>query len=239
VVTPDERFNAGQFAIQATENASMIYAKGKIPILCGGTGLYVKSMLEGLCHLPMIEPEIKQGLLNRLGVEGLPVLYEELKQLDTDFANTVSPNDKQRIIRGLEVVIATGKPLSMHWSEQNHEKKFKPYRILVSPPRADLYKTIDSRVLQMVSIGLIEEIQSLFAMGYDIESPGLSSLGYKEFIPYIEGTLGLSQCISLAAQHHRNYAKRQMTWYRKYTFDLTLSSPLVNISEMSRLINYH
>jgi tRNA dimethylallyltransferase len=239
VLNPDERFNAGQFASMAADIASEIYSRAKIPIVCGGTGLYVRSMLEGLCHIPLIMPEIKEELLNRLVTEGLPVLYSELMQLDPDFAKSISLNDKQRIVRGLEVAIGTGKPLSRHWQEQRDNKMYKVFRILISPERQNLYNAIDNRIQQMVNEGLIEEIRSLLSMGYSETSPGLSSLGYQEFFPYINAQSDLSECCAIAAQHHRNYAKRQVTWYRKCTFDLTLSSPLVNISEISKLIDYH
>lgn len=239
VLNPDERFNAGQFALMAADIASDIYSRAKIPIVCGGTGLYVRSMLEGLCHIPEIKPEIKEELLNSLVTEGLPALYSELMLLDPDFAKSISLNDKQRIVRGLEVAIGTGIPLSRHWQEQISNQNYKVFRILILPERKSLYNAIDNRVQQMVNEGLIEEIRNLLNMGYTQASPGLTSLGYKEFFPYINAKADLSECCALAAQHHRNYAKRQVTWYRKCTFDLTLSSPLVNISEISKLIDYH
>jgi len=162
-------------------------------------------------------------LKQRLKEEGLAALYAELKSLDPLFAEKISENDTQRILRGLEVAIGTGIPLSEHWQKQKSSCKYNAFRILIDIPRPELYQRINQRIEKMLAQGLLAEIENLFALGYDENSPGLNCLGYKEFLPYFKKEAGLEECILLAAQHQRNYAKRQVTWYRKGNFDLVIS----------------
>lgn len=232
-------YDAGSFARDAGSLIERYHSEGKLPIVCGGTGLYVKALLDGICELPPIPSRIKHELRARLeAVSGDPsarqreleAMYRQLMELDPWFAQKVSVNDPQRIIRGLEVYLGTGIPLSEHWRRQNPNQRFRAFRILIMPPREELYHRINSRLEQMVKNGLVEEIRSVLAAGYDWKDPGLNSLGYKEFRPYLEGGCALEEALNLAAQHSRNYAKRQITWYRKQDFDLTITSSGLNMS---------
>jgi tRNA dimethylallyltransferase len=237
IIEPNQRFSAGDFV----KRASAIIAEEReaIPIVCGGTGLFIKSLLEGICELPPIDRSIKAGLREYLNeVKGNPesyrqrldLLYAELSEVDPVFAAKVSRNDPQRIIRGLEVFRGTGIPLSTHWQNQNQERAYNSFRILINPPRASLYARINTRFEQMVAAGLLDEISGLLKRGYTFDDPGLNSLGYKEFRPYFEGKSSLEECVKLAAQRSRNYAKRQVTWYRNCEFDLTMDVVPFNIS---------
>ena len=223
IINPDESYNAGTFASDAATIIEKLHSEGKIPIICGGTGLYIKALLKGLFSLPPLPQEIRQNLKQRLKEEGLAALYAELKSLDPLFAEKISENDTQRILRGLEVAIGTGIPLSEHWQKQKSSCKYNAFRILIDIPRPELYQRINQRIEKMLAQGLLAEIENLFALGYDENSPGLNCLGYKEFLPYFKKEAGLEECILLAAQHQRNYAKRQVTWYRKGNFDLVIS----------------
>lgn len=127
--------------------------------------------------------------------------------------------------------MATGLPISEHWRRQQKDCGFRAFRILIDPPRATLYARINARVETMLEKGLLDEIRNLFSMGFDASSPGLNSVGYKEFFPHLFESAPLQECAALAAQHTRNYAKRQCTWYRKLKFDLTLDSFACIISE--------
>lgn len=237
IIEPSQRFSAGDFAKRAS--AIIAEEQGSIPIVCGGTGLFIKSLLEGICELPPIPKSIKAGLreyLNEVKADPesyrqrLEQLYAELSEVDPVFAAKVSPNDPQRIIRGLEVFRGTGIPLSTHWQNQNQEPPYQSFRILINPPRTLLYEKINSRFDQMIAAGLIDEISGLLERGFTFDDPGLNSLGYKEFRPYFEGSGSLEECVQLAAQRSRNYAKRQVTWYRNCEFDLTLDGVPLNIS---------
>ncbi|HQJ17221.1 MAG TPA: tRNA (adenosine(37)-N6)-dimethylallyltransferase MiaA [Candidatus Cloacimonas acidaminovorans] len=223
IINPDETYNAGAFVKDASLIIEKLHSEGKIPVICGGTGLYIKALLKGLFFLPPLPQEIRQNLKQRLKEEGLAALYAELKSLDPLFADKISENDTQRILRGLEVAIGTGIPLSEHWQKQKSSCKYNAFRILIDIPRPELYQRINQRIEKMLAQGLLAEIENLFALGYDENSPGLNCLGYKEFLPYFKKEAGLDECILLAAQHQRNYAKRQVTWYRKGNFDLVIS----------------
>jgi len=203
-----------------------------IPIICGGTGLYVRSLLDGLCKLPEISSQIRDSLKEQSASVGLEAMYSQLMALDPEYAAKISSKDSQRILRGLEVALGTGIPISRHWQNQTKGSTYLVYRILIDLPREILYKRINSRLHEMLSEGLIEEIKHLFMMGYNELSPGLNSLGYKEYIPYLQGHSSIEESTVLAAQHHRNYAKRQATWYRKCKYDLTLMDSQVKISEV-------
>lgn len=223
IINPDETYNAGAFVKDASIIIEKLHSEGKIPVICGGTGLYIKALLKGLFSLPPLPQEIRQNLKQHLKEEGLAALYAELKSLDPLFAEKISENDTQRILRGLEVAIGTGIPLSEHWQKQKSSCKYNAFRILIDIPRPELYQRINQRIEKMLAQGLLAEIENLFALGYDENSPGLNCLGYKEFLPYFKKEAGLEECILLAAQHQRNYAKRQVTWYRKGNFDLVIS----------------
>ncbi len=238
IIEPNQRYSAGDFV----KSASAIIAEHKhpnIPIVCGGTGLFIKSLLEGICKLPPIAKSIKSELreyLNRVKDDAeayrqrLDQLYAELSEVDPIFAAKVSPNDTQRIIRGLEVYRGTGTPLSTHWQNQNQERPYQSFRILINPPRPTLYERINTRFDQMIGAGLMDEIFGLLKRGFTFDDPGLNSLGYKEFRSYFEGKSSLEECVQMAAQRSRNYAKRQVTWYRNCEFDLTIHGLPLNIS---------
>lgn len=245
IVKPSQSFDAGSFARLAAELITQYHAKGLIPIVCGGTGLYIKALLEGVCELPPISTAIKQDLRANLEAAGsdpqtraavLNQMYMRLQEVDEDFASKISANDPQRIIRGLEVYLGTGTPLSEHWRRQDKSNRFRVFRILIQPPRELLYAKINLRLEQMIDQGLTDEIRGLLEQGYNWDDPGLNSLGYKEFKEYFQGRQSLEEALGLAAQYSRNYAKRQMTWYRKIDFDLTTDSPELIISVLNARI---
>ena len=236
IINPDQSYNAGLFVRDASSAITEIKARGKTPIICGGTGLYVRSLLEGLFSHPPIPPEVRAMLKARHKEEGIDALYAELKTIDPVFAAKISNKDSQRILRGLEIHHASGKSISQHWQEQNKTARYDAFRILINPPRETLYQRINERLSKMIEEGLIREISEVLERGYSWDAPGLSSLGYKEFRPYFESQDSLENCAQIAAQHHRNYAKRQCTWNRKIRFDLTLDSISFRLSDITGVI---
>lgn len=234
---PSEAYNAGAFIHAAAEIISSLHDQGLIPVICGGTGLYIRSLLEGLCKLPSIPSRFREELWEELNQKSLEELHSELTSLDPISAGRISVNDKQRILRALEVYRFTGKPLSRHWQDQNPENNYQAFRILIDPPREHLYSRIDQRMDLMLSQGLINELTTVLQMGFRETDPGLNSVGYKEFIPFLQGEQSLEEALILAKQHSRNYAKRQMTWYRKQTFDLTIPSSDFNLLDISRSLS--
>ncbi len=236
IIDPDERYNAGLFSKQAFAICQSLSKQGKIPILCGGTGLYVKALLEGLFKSDANDPLIRQSLEADYREKGLTALYDKLLEVDGAAAQKISSNDKQRIIRALEVFLATGVPLSEHWHKQQRNQQFRAFRILLNEDRDILYKRIDERVNSMLKRSLIDEIKDILKRGYDWSDPGFKSVGYMEFRPYLETGEKLENCIALAQQHTRNYAKRQLTWYRKCNFHLAESSLSINIKIVTETI---
>lgn len=234
IITPDESYNAGLFAQAADSIIERLQARDKIPIICGGSGLYVKVLLEGLFKHPPLEPGLRAGLQKEMDEKGSEHMHHLLSEIDPDFADKVSANDPQRILRGLEIFRATGMSMSQHWAQQKREPRYEAYRILINSPRQTLYEKINSRLQNMLKAGLIGEIEGLLERGYKWTDPGLNSLGYKEFKAYFEGDSSLEEAGAKAAQHHRNYAKRQLTWYRKQRFDLTTGSHSFNLSDVIR-----
>jgi tRNA dimethylallyltransferase len=233
IIDPRESYNAGRFCTDAGAVIRELHSKGKLAIVCGGTGLYVSSLLRGLFPQVEISTEVRSRLRERLERLGPDTLYPELADADPDFAAGISSKDRQRILRGLEIFEATGIPISEHWRRQEKKQPYDAFRVLIDPPREILYVRINHRIQDMLAKGLLDEISNLFRGGYSPGDPGLNSLGYKEFLPYLlEGAL-LEDCAGLAAQHTRNYAKRQCTWYRKYKFDLTLTSDERILSEIT------
>lgn len=237
IIAPDQSYNAGSFCKDAGKIIQELHSRGILPIICGGTGLYVTALLKGMFPQLEIPAGIREKLSQRVADEGLATLYKELQKIDPEFAASISPNDKQRVIRGLEVFLATGMLISAHWRAQTPKQEYKTFRILLDPPREILYERINLRIDEMLEKGLLDEIRTLFKLGYKPTAAGLNSLGYKEFIPHLQMGVDFGECAKLAAQHTRNYAKRQCTWYRKHKFDLTLQSNACIISEVGGLIN--
>jgi tRNA dimethylallyltransferase len=181
---------------------------------------------------PPIDPHIREKLKAELQNVGVSALYQRLQEVDPEFAGRISDKDPQRILRGLEIYIGTGMNITEHWRLQKRVLKYHTLRILISPIRAVLYERINQRAEQMLSCGLLSEIEALLHNGYTWQDPGLATLGYKEFKDFFQGKSDLADCTELVAQHHRNYAKRQLTWYRKCRFDLTIGLQSFSLSDV-------
>jgi len=239
IINPDQSFNAGLYSKKTTSVIRRLNKLGKIPIICGGTGLYIKALLEGLFKTDVHDPEIRDRLNIELAEKGLGLLYEELVRIDADAAAKISCNDRQRILRALEVYRVTGYPISEHWKKQERKPLFIPFRILLDEDRNILYKRIDTRILTMVDAGLVDEIRTILAKGYKWSDPGFTSVGYKEFKPFFNQETTLDFCLALAQQHTRNYAKRQITWYRRCSFNLAGTASSIRLDSVEELIKYH
>ena len=218
IITPDMRYSAGAFLKETSAIINNLHDLGKIPIICGGTMLYIGSLLYGLSEIPDIPEEIVSKADEYMKDNTLEQCYEFVKSFDPKFAMKISGTDKQRISRAIEVWFAFGKPLTDFWVENTLSPNINPFRIFVNRDRNELYRRINTRMQEMVKNGLPEEIQSILKMGYSEKDYGLNTVGYKEFLQN-----DLNTAIDKAAQHTRNYAKRQLTWYRKCEFDLVIS----------------
>jgi tRNA dimethylallyltransferase len=236
IVTPDQQYTAGDFSKDADQIISQMNENGKIPIVVGGTGFYIKSLLQGLASVPHIPSKIRDDLQEIHKQKGQKYLYEKLQKVDPHAASNINQNDLQKMLRALEVWEYTGKPLSSFWDKQLKKDRYFPINILLQTKREKLYKKINKRIDNMIEIGLLHEIKNLLK-NYKEDAPGMVTVGYREFFPYFHGKQSLLQCVELAKQHTRNYAKRQITWYRKQVFDLTLRVNDINLIQIIDKIN--
>jgi len=213
-VDPDNQYHLGRFVTEARELIAKIRSEDKQPILCGGTGLYIKGLLYGVFSNGEADPAIRQRLEERYRHEGLESLHRELNRVDPTLAIMYGPNDRQRIIRALEVYHSTGKPLSsLH--KQNQDMPVFDHRLYVlSRPRSELYYRINLRVEKMVQEGLLEEVRSYLAEGWSHDNPAIKALGYSDLIAAEKGQITLEDALRTMQQKSRNYAKRQETWFR-------------------------
>jgi len=212
---PDESYNAGQFGKQARNIINEIFARGKLPIVVGGSGLYIKSLLEGFFDETIKNIEVKRELQREINEKGSEALYRELENADPEFAASISVNDAQRITRGLEVFRATGKPLSEHWRESKIHVNFKSVVIGLKRDREELYNIINKRVDRMIELGLVDEVRTLIKKGYSKNLNSLKTYGYQEVFEYLDNNCSNDEMIEEIKKRTRNFAKRQLTWFRK------------------------
>ena len=211
---PDEPYSAQEFAIDAEREIERALEGGKIPIVIGGTILYLKALFEGFFESSPIEPSIRDELKQRLEREGVSSLYRELQKVDAETAEKVHPNDWFRIIRALEVYYQFGKPISELRRESRRPPKFKPLYFFNDMPRPQLYERINRRVDRMISLGFVDEVKSLIERGYDLRYPSMNTLGYRELYLYLNGKMDLETAIRLTKKRTRTFARRQFYFSR-------------------------
>ena len=187
-----------------------------LPIVVGGTGLYLNSLIHGISTVPEISSEIKQYVKDFEIKNGLASIYNDLKKIDSVGLERINPNDKQRILRSYEVFLSTGKTLSF-WQSKEKDRplsNYKIYNILFMPNREELYKSCDIRFDDMIKFGAIEEVVALNQKKLDISLPIMNAIGVRELTDYLEQNIHLEEAINKAKQSTRNYAKRQITWFK-------------------------
>lgn len=213
-VEANENFSVAKYKQLALSAIDNILSRGKLPIVCGGTGLYIDTLMNNTVFLDYEDSGIRERLEKRKESDGVEGLYEELKKVDPDTACRLHLNDSKRIIRALEVYYLTGKTIS----EQNSlsHKEESPYDFLLfvlsAHNREILYKRINDRVDKMLDMGLVEEAGSFFAS--DISKTAKQAIGYKELKPYLDGEISLETAVEKLKMETRRYAKRQLTWFR-------------------------
>ena len=214
-IDPDDEFSAGDFVREADRLCQKIYSHGKLPVISGGTGFFLKNFIYGLPSAPASSKEIRIQLQKRLEKEGLEALREELHSKDPESWERIKPLDSYRILRALEVFYSSGSPLSDFKLPDTVRSGYRFLLIGLIRDRAELYERINGRVEAMFRAGLPEEYKKLRAMGYRSACPGLSAIGYREFSLMEElGSLTLNDVKELIKQNSRNYAKRQITFFK-------------------------
>ena len=210
----NEDFNAGTFASQAKQLISGLLDKDDHVIITGGSGLYLDALLFGMDDLPDQDPGTRAELNRKLDEHGIDPLLEELRKLDPVYYEKVDQKNPQRIIRALEVISSTGKPYSEHLTSKQQTGIDIPWIMFtIDIPREELYERINKRVDQMFIAGLVDEVQGL-SKHRSLNS--LQTVGYKEVFRYLDGDISLEEAKEQVKQHTRNYAKRQLTWLRRY-----------------------
>lgn len=214
---PDEEYNVMRFQQMAKRAMEEIWAKGKIPIVVGGTGFYINALLY---DADFTETEndtaYRQACYATAEKEGAEVLFRQLQQIDPEYAATTHAHNVKRVARALEYYHLTGEKLSAHNAEQ--KEKDSPYHaavILLTMEREKLYRRIEQRIDTMVEQGLLAEVQGLLEKGYTADLVSMQGIGYKEFIPYFEGKITLEEAVTQLKTNTRRFAKRQLTWFRR------------------------
>jgi tRNA dimethylallyltransferase len=218
VAEADEPFTAGDYARQARGAIDEIFRRGRLPIVVGGTGLYLRALLEGLFPGPRRSEELRERLRQRASTRGPLYLHRVLSRFDAATAAKIHANDTAKLIRAIEVCLASRRRMSELLQESGRDplRGFRILRIGLNPPREQLYERINSRAQQMFADGLVEETQNLLErFGAGEKVMALDSLGYRQAAQLLRGEVTREQAISAAQQGHRNYAKRQLTWFRR------------------------
>ncbi|MGB7554017.1 MAG: tRNA (adenosine(37)-N6)-dimethylallyltransferase MiaA [Candidatus Korobacteraceae bacterium] len=218
VAEPDQPFTAGEYARQARVILREVAGRNRLPIVVGGTGLYLRALLDGLFPGPQRSEELRVRLRERAEEYGSPYLHKLLLRLDPTAAAKIHPNDAPKLIRAVEVCLTARGPMSQLWMERGRDplRGFRMLRIGLNPEREALYARLNQRACQMFDSGLIEETKTLLErFGASKSVTPLESLGYKQAAQFLRGEFTREQALSATQQGHRNYAKRQMTWFRR------------------------
>ena len=215
VVNPDEDFNAARYRQLAAASIDEIHKRGAKVLVSGGTGLYLKALTGGLFSGPGQDTELRANLEREIAQIGLAALYDRLIAIDPGANTKIHPNDRQRIIRALEVYQSTGRPLS-EWQNEHRfqEEAFQVLKIGLARARDELYDLISRRSESMIRAGLLDEVRGLMERGYELDLKPLRSVGYRQMGEVIEGIKGLPEAMAEMKQETRRLAKRQLTWFR-------------------------
>lgn len=228
IINPDEKYTVKKFEQAATELENKIIKAGKVPVIVGGTGLYIKAFLYGLDELPDSNEQIRNEIQNDISSKGLEYVYKQLEQVDKEAA-IKNKGNTQRIIRALEVYRITSKTMTELLNKKKPKnKKFK--HILLLKNRQTLYDIINIRCEKMINSGMIDETQKVLKMGYAKNCYGLTGVGYKHIVQYLDNKITKQQLIEQFSKDTRNYAKRQITWFKNQP-DITI----VNLDDKEQL----
>ena len=227
ILHPSEDFSVCEYAISCKEKAEDIYNRGKLPIIVGGTGLYIDSVVDGITFSPQKSDEAYREYLKNLAeTQGNEYVHSMLKDIDRESYEKIHPNNVKRVIRALEYYRLTGETISEHNEKtKNIDPPYNCAYIFLTRNRDELYQRIDRRVDLMLEAGLIDETKKLFSMGISPEATSMQAIGYKEIGAFLSGEVSLDEATDTLKKNSRHYAKRQITWFsrRKDAFVVNLS----------------
>ena len=214
ILNPDENYDANKFSIDAENIIDDIHKRKMTAIVVGGSGLYVKALIEGIVDSADKDENLRNELFAKKEKYGNEFLYNELIKVDPISSEKMLPQNWKRVIRALEVIYLTGKPIWQHYSNQNKNSKFSFYQIGLNWDREALYTRIEERIDMMIEDGLVDEVIGILNDGYDKNLNSLNTVGYKEIISYLDEEITLNRAIELIKRNTRRYAKRQLTWFK-------------------------
>ncbi len=215
ILDPHESFSAGEFARRAHRVIDEIQLRRRLPIVVGGSGLYLRALVDGISPIPPVDPRWREQLQRRLASEGVDTLRAELRRLDPATAQRLAPADTQRLLRALEVAHGTGRALSAWIEEKPSGKGLDAEWIGLTLPRGLLYDRIADRVERMLAAGWVEEVRRLLAAGLTPSLPAFQAIGYRELSAHVAAETTLEEATRRIVRATRRYAKRQMTWFRR------------------------
>ena len=214
ILEPDAYYSAGMFGKDARQVIKEIRDKGILPLVVGGSGLYIRALVDGLFEADLRDEALRRSLKEECGRVGLDRMYERLQKIDAPYAAKISPSDQKRILRALEVWELSGKKISELQKEKT-PAEFVPLFFGLTAERPILYERINRRVDEMLKSGLLEEVEKLYDRGYTRGLNALNTVGYKEVFDYLEGKLNYNDMEEHIKRNTRRYAKRQLTWFRQ------------------------
>jgi len=206
-------YTAGDYEFEAVSLVEKLFDEGhETLVMTGGSMFYIDAVCNGLDNLPDGDPILRSELWQRLGEEGVETLAEELRQKDPLTYSQIDTRNSQRVIRALEVCLVSGKPFSSFKTGERRKRSFEIEKVGLTRPREELYSRIDQRVLNMMDVGLVEEVRSLLSYR---DRQALQTVGYKEIFEYLDGKIPLEEAVRLIQRNTRHYAKKQLTWWRR------------------------
>ncbi len=235
ILEPDEDYNVSRYEKNALDKINELLNEGKIPVIAGGSGLYIKALVDGIFDTVDTDEEYRAELLEKKNLYGNEYIYNELMKVDPESAHKMLPQNWKRVMRALEVFYLTGEPISVHQRkhERNVDINFKQFGLRWN--REVLYHNIEKRVEMMIELGLVNEVKSILERGFSKKLNSLNTVGYKEIISYLEKEISLDRAVALIKRNTRRFSKRQMTWFRKDDrinwFNITRFEDLQSISD--------
>lgn len=212
---PDDKFNVSDFETGALKIIKRLHDRNKIPVVAGGSGLYIKALVDGIFNTVDTDDDLREKLMNDRRENGNEYLYEKLKEVDPVSASSMLPQNYKRIIRALEVYYLTGKPIRELQQEYKRDINIEFIQYGLNWERNKLYRNIETRVDEMLESGLVKEVKEILKEGFDKKLNALNTVGYKEIISYLDGEISLERAAELIKRNTRRFAKRQLTWFNK------------------------
>ncbi|MCR3920994.1 MAG: tRNA (adenosine(37)-N6)-dimethylallyltransferase MiaA [Firmicutes bacterium] len=235
---PRDNYTVADFQKDAAAAIADIHSRGKIPMLVGGTGLYLRAVIRGFAFSDSgIDPQIRNRLQKLAQTQGAEALHQKLSQVDPQTANKLHPNDLRRVIRALEVIEQNQQPISEQLQQTPAQPVYDAYQFALTLQRATLYQRIEARVDKMMAAGLLREVQQLLLRGVPPEAKAMQSLGYKQLVAHLQGELPLADAVALIKRDTRRFAKRQLTWFRHEQNLTWLEMDQVSPTEAAEIIS--